>query len=223
MKASLFTYDNSMTTNPESHVPFWPTTLDYALPWLCQNWQCPKRAFPGLWEIPINQFLKYRTDAISKDQFSAKSSMISSLLNVNDTFDDLLNIFETNFKRAYSTNKAPYILTLNAEYFAFQGSSGDDENLPYEVLSQFLREILIKPDVWIVTMQQLIEWMKNPTAVDSLLNFRPFSCSGPNQNDNISCGLVNKCFYTLENSTTKVERSFTTCSSCPNKYPWLNF
>lgn len=53
-----FVYDSSMLA-PFSNVPVWPYTLDYRPPHNCVGLEqlCPTRAYPGVWELPINQLL----------------------------------------------------------------------------------------------------------------------------------------------------------------------
>lgn len=53
-----FVYDSSMLA-PFSGSPVWPYTLDYRAPHDCVGTEqlCPTRAYPGLWELPLNQLL----------------------------------------------------------------------------------------------------------------------------------------------------------------------
>ena len=53
-----FVYDSSMVA-PFSNLPVWPYTLDYRPPHSCivRQQLCPTRAYPGVWELPINQLL----------------------------------------------------------------------------------------------------------------------------------------------------------------------
>lgn len=48
-----FLYDNTMSV---SDGPYWPQTLAYNTAWKCSSSNCPKRAHPNVWEIPINRF-----------------------------------------------------------------------------------------------------------------------------------------------------------------------
>ena len=40
----------------------------------------------------------------------------------------------------------------------------------------FLDTISAMDDVWVVTAWQTIQWMRNPTDLDNILNFKPFQC-----------------------------------------------
>lgn len=91
MEDAGFIYDNSMTTNSRvNEAPHWPMTLDFKLPWACQNYKCPVKAHPGLWEVPINQYFhekkrdKKSSDSLSSDDDYLRSSMISGALMGSD-------------------------------------------------------------------------------------------------------------------------------------------
>lgn len=47
---SNFTYDSSMPVY-ENNPPYWPHTLDYAIPHECMITPCPTLSFPGLWQV----------------------------------------------------------------------------------------------------------------------------------------------------------------------------
>lgn len=53
-----FVYDSSILA-PFSNLPVWPYTLDHRPPHDCVESEqlCPTRAYPGLWELPLNQLL----------------------------------------------------------------------------------------------------------------------------------------------------------------------
>lgn len=218
MQNYQFTYDNSMTTNPGiEQTPFWPQTLDYKIPWECQNIQCPQSSFPGIWEIPINQFFGFFSNDISHYK---RASMVSAAMASNETHESALNLLRRNFKRAHHSNKAPYVLTLTADFFTIV----DELNME-KVLEQFIQEILQKSDVWIVTMKQLLEWMKHPTPVHQLSEFQPFQCANTASSTSTTfsppCQTANKCYYRVH-ALSGGEHLFTSCRPCPPEFPWLN-
>ena len=43
-------------------------------------------------------------------------------------------------------------------------------------LKAFIQNMLIKNDVYFVTMSQAIAWMKDPTPLDKIKTFKPWSC-----------------------------------------------
>lgn len=53
-----FVYDSSIVV-PFLNTPIWPYTLDYKIPYACagSDQLCPTRVYPGIWELPLNQFV----------------------------------------------------------------------------------------------------------------------------------------------------------------------
>uniref|UniRef100_A0A914XZ44 EGF-like domain-containing protein n=1 Tax=Panagrolaimus superbus TaxID=310955 RepID=A0A914XZ44_9BILA len=91
MQRSGFLYDNSISANPgKENEPYWPQTLDHKLSWSCQEDNCPKRSFPGIWEVPMNQF--YGT-YLSQIQTYKRSSMLRAAVELNSTVEELLHLF----------------------------------------------------------------------------------------------------------------------------------
>lgn len=82
------------------------------------------------------------------------------------------------------------------------------------------------PDVWFVTNQQLLQWMKNPVKASELGKQDYMRCEQPviakeicnglddDNNQNVDDGLLNSCNF----GTT----TFNTCFNCPNTAPTLD-
>lgn len=77
------------------------------------------------------------------------------------------NIFWSNFEQIYRAQNA---VSNNTALFRF--------TTPHhkEGFELFLDTISAMDDVWVVTAWQTIQWMRNPTDLDSILNFKPFQC-----------------------------------------------
>ena len=43
----------------------------------------------------------------------------------------------------------------------------------------FLIKLTTMGDVWIVTVSQGLEWIKNPTTLDKIKDFKPWKCDTP--------------------------------------------
>jgi len=43
-------------------------------------------------------------------------------------------------------------------------------------LKAFIQNMLTKNDVYFVSMSQAVEWMKNPTTLDKIKDFKPWGC-----------------------------------------------
>ena len=70
---------------------------------------------------------------------------------------DLYTTFTTNFDQAYNGNRAPFPIYLHAPWFTPEHSAS---------LAKFMDYALSKPDVYFVTMKELINWMKNPVNAE---------------------------------------------------------
>ncbi|CAI5455554.1 unnamed protein product [Caenorhabditis angaria] len=217
MVGAEFLYDNSMSTNPGIHgEPFWPQTLDYQVSWECWDASCPKSSFPGIWTVPLNQF--YGSYMPQIDSFR-RSSMIRAAVGLNDTVDTLEEIIMRNFERSYTTNRAPYILSLNADFLQLGG-----KNKGMIALKKFLNKITHNKDVYIVTIKQLIEWMKRPVPISQMAKSKavgcPISLQFSRNPSTLACDKPNKCLYSTPNLPSQ-EHQFLTCLPCPIMYPWL--
>lgn len=89
-----FVWDSSISTK-ETDFPIWPYTLDYRIPHECKIKSCPKKAYPGFWEIPTN--LHYVEDQ-SGGACSYMDQCIFSFFDDNDVFrwlkEDFLRFYE---------------------------------------------------------------------------------------------------------------------------------
>ncbi|KAE9412779.1 hypothetical protein Angca_006280, partial [Angiostrongylus cantonensis] len=214
MIQASFHYDNSMSVDPGTNTePFWPQTMDHSVPWDCYDAQCPTRSFPGLWEMPMNQFYGSYLPEIDSFRRSTKYAFKTRLFQTNMLF--------SNFERSYLTNRAPYVLSLNADLLQLNG-----KNTGMEALQRFLEEVLYKKDVYVVTMRQLLHWMRNPVTLTRVSQADSLKCeqSASSHYPSISktpCIKSNKCMYQTPGLPSQ-EHEFLTCSSCPNQYPWFD-
>lgn len=147
-----FLYDNSISANPGLEgEAFWPQTLDYKLSFACTDKNCPMgyvfpdyeeplSSFPGIWEVPLNQFYGSYMRQIDSHR---RSSMIRAAVDLNATIPELVSprvtlqfsankplncvdVFQvdmlvSNFERSYHSNRAPFVLTLNADFLQLNG------------------------------------------------------------------------------------------------------
>ncbi|KAI6211169.1 hypothetical protein M3Y96_00405400 [Aphelenchoides besseyi] len=205
-KNAGFIYDNTINADPDVNgAPFWPHTLDFAVPYRCENDYCPGVSVPGFWVIPNNVYH-------GSTEF-LRSSMLQGILTGNETTDHVLYYMFRNFNRAYSQNRAPYVLNLNAEFLQSHGGIG------MRALENFLGLMRQYRDVYFMTLRELIEWMKNPQSVDQLAQRSGCQVHMYAPPSSRVCTQPNKCIYQTPTLGSK-EHQFLSCNTCPMIYPW---
>lgn len=79
----------------------------------------------------------------------------------------------------------------------------------------FLRKLTTMGDVWIVTVSQGLEWIKNPTTLDKIEDFKPWKCDTPAPPP-CPASQCKECYY------AERQRLISTCApACPPHYPWV--
>ncbi|OXU32100.1 hypothetical protein TSAR_002941, partial [Trichomalopsis sarcophagae] len=197
-----FVYDSSIVA-PPSNPPIWPYTLDYQPPYGCTavGQLCPTRSYQGIWEIPINPLFV-------EDQHCQTLETCSINLNEDEIYGALMN----NFKMHYSSNRAPLGLHFQTSWLQTPSN--------YLALSKFIDDVLRLPDVYFVSNQQVLEWMRNPTSLDHIRAFKPWHCFDKKFDTyEIVCDVPNTC--KLPSRILKTHRYLHTCYDCPKQYPWL--
>lgn len=92
-----------------------------------------------------------------------------------------------------------------------------------EALQEFLEELEQLDDVWLVTVSDVIRWMKNPVTKDQADSF--FDCDFTNREaaciGSLLCEYMN--ITHMPNSEDHPgDRFLHTCADkCPDVYPWL--
>ncbi|OWF48393.1 hypothetical protein KP79_PYT14751 [Mizuhopecten yessoensis] len=159
-----YLYDSTLTA-PREHTgdKIWPFTLDYGWKESCVIPDCPKSAYPGLWEVPNTPIIDYRNQYIC----NYVDGCMFSPPTANDTFNFLWN----NFKSHYQTNKAPFGIHLRHIWFSHPFFT---KNL--EGLRMFVDKLSTMNDVYILSIQNIIEWMKKPTSLQNLHVSSPWNC-----------------------------------------------
>ena len=105
------------------------------------------------------------------------------------TTDEVYNLLNSNFEKHYLGNRAPFGLYLHAAWLLDTNHLNgykkysilkicpcvkNKQNLP--LISRFLDGLTVKDDVFIVSVSQLLEWVKSPTPLSSIENFVPWQC-----------------------------------------------
>ncbi|XP_017461566.1 PREDICTED: uncharacterized protein LOC108354898 [Rhagoletis zephyria] len=197
-----FVYDASMVA-PFSNPPLWPYTLDYKMPHSCTgiNQNCPSRSYPGIWEMVMNQM---EVGDFTCGMVDSCPSQLSG--------DDVYRMLTHNFKRHFLSNRAPFGLYFHATWF---------KNNDYlQAFTRFVDDLQKLPDVYFVTNQQAIQWMRQPVLSTQLHTFEPWGCK-PRQLDarEIVCNIPNTC--KVRSRVLQQDRYLYTCNECPTQYPWI--
>jgi len=196
-----FVWDSSISTK-ETDFPIWPYTLDYRIPHECKIKSCPKKAYPGFWEIPTN--LHYVEDQ-SGGACSYMDQCIFSFFDDNDVFRWL----KEDFLRFYESNRAPYTLPFHTNWFthAHQVSG----------LKKFIHWTLEQPQVYYLTATEVLIWMTEP-SIDVLQQLTT-QCNDLGRP--VACKRGNTCELKHEVDGVSEFRYMTTCNECPEEYPWV--
>lgn len=76
----------------------------------------------------------------------------------SDDSDDIVSFLQENFDHHYQTNRAPFQINFHVNWFTAKNK--------VKALSKFIENLLSKyNDVYFVTFQQLVNWLRNPTAI----------------------------------------------------------
>lgn len=196
-------YDSSLAV-PPSDVPVWPYTLDFGIPHKCLADNCPSRSFPGIWEFPLNTF---ETD----DGTGGSCVLLDQCVFPDDPeviFDFLLH----NFQAHYESNRAPFLLNLHVNWVT------DDSKLT--ALDVFIDHVLENyPGTWFVTMQQALQWMRNPVQSTLTPSFDAWKCP---RNRQPGCSIPRTCAVKMGEGLKSEVRYMQVCGKCPVRYPWLD-
>lgn len=80
-------------------------------PYLGRPMKCPTKAFPGLWEIPINPLWNEFNTCHHADQCVFPSA------SDDDDTEAIVDFLKENFDRHYNTNRAPFQLNFHVTWF----------------------------------------------------------------------------------------------------------
>ncbi|KAI9190585.1 uncharacterized protein BJ171DRAFT_563758 [Polychytrium aggregatum] len=211
-----FLYDSSMVV--EANTPIWPYTLDFGPAIGCVTGSCTGNfSFPGLWSIPMPN-LNNPDDTIntSMDPLATATAPLTS--------DGILAMLKFNFLKHYNGQRTPMGLFLHATPAL--------PTIEPQRLTAYMQFISwtqsTYPDVYWVTNQQLLAWMRNPTDTQGSLTNPALGCTiaardpsnaevcdgVDNKGDgNIDIGLTESCSYMDQNAY------FSSCFGCPSKAP----
>lgn len=130
------------------------------------------------------------------------------ILRMNMTSDDSMRRSFTrrsNFEVFYNGNRAPFPVFLHEAWLKDAHRK--------EGYLRFVDWLLQKRDVHIVTINEVVEFMKNP---QELTSYKQHRCTTTKAQT--TC-VANSCVY--DDTPLNGQRIMHTCSKCPPKYPWV--
>ncbi|XP_062597797.1 uncharacterized protein LOC134259213 [Saccostrea cucullata] len=160
-----YSYDATLTISKSKQTdraPL-PFTLDYGWPYDCKIKPCPKSTHRGFWEVPVVSV----TDYLGKYE----CVYVDGCNNPPPDEDSAYKFLWENFNSYYRTNKAPFGINMHAAWFYVPDR--------LRAMDRFIQDLLKLDDVYIVSVKQVISWLKNPTPVEKLNSFEPWTCSNP--------------------------------------------
>lgn len=196
-------YDSSVNAIPTD--AYWPYTLDNGVANDCWNGICAQPIVsPGLWEIPMHAI----TDS---DQPTAK--VISMDPQLEGTGEVVGGWLKNNFNRHYNGNRQPFGIYLHPVHV---GQS-------VQMFNDFFKWAAAQPDVWFVTNQQLLEWMKNPVPASQLAAQDYMKCNIPAVGKEICNGMDDTKAGAIDSKVLETcnfpSGAWSTCYGCPKTIP----
>lgn len=158
-------YDSSLTLadiSDRSNLP-WPYTLDFGWQERCQSSGCPVLTYPGFWEVPVVPLRDYRGRFIC----SYADGCIFNPTTSVETFSFL----QENFEKHYNGNRSPFGVSLRFNWFSHHFYHHNVQGL-----KMFIDYLLTREDVYVLSVDKVLSWVRQPTPVQLLRYFRPWSC-----------------------------------------------
>ncbi|KAG5717983.1 hypothetical protein E4T56_gene1729 [Termitomyces sp. T112] len=224
LAAASFTYDSSSAasvpvTDPNTDA-YWPYTLDYGMANNClSNTDTCKGEpkLPGLWEIPMYAFFDSR-GVNGPHLMDPWLDAADGSTKVNNTAT--LEYMKATFTDHYNNNRQPIGLYTHPIHLSktYPGVSPDHKMI--DMINAFLDWAQQQQNVWIVSNEQLLAWVRNPVPISQLDTVSALKCSTPQvdasqkicngmpQNEG---GLLSHCQFS--------DFPFYTCYGCPKQEP----
>ncbi|XP_076326528.1 chitin deacetylase 8-like [Tachypleus tridentatus] len=206
-----FKWDSSMPTRRysgnENVLKLYPYTMDYGYKQDCVIPPCPSEKYNGFWIVPM--VMQY-TDMELEDgsTIEVPCSMLDACSPQPETKEETLTFLKTNFNFHYNSNRAPLPLFLHETWLK-------NENRKQGYL-EFVDWALTKDDVFMVTISEMLDYFKDPKPLSSYTQKKCVKTPTPNK-----CNSKSVCQYNKEDTPFEGPRIMSTCTPCPEVYPWL--
>lgn len=157
-------YDSTLLAGPMSlnENSTWPFTLDKPLQFPCGIPPCPQQRYQGFWEVPIIRLL---------DANGLVCSFAHRCIYPPNNEQETCDFLWKNFEHHYRTNRAPFMVNLEANWF-------NEKEFALKAMKKFIAALLSRKDVYIVSAWQVVQWMQDPTPMGRegkmMENFEPW-------------------------------------------------
>lgn len=170
----------------------WPYTLDNGSPGgdVVASWGLKPQIgqHPALWELPVyaaivppdDKAADYGLDYSLRDKMNAKFSWFDVNAGKVSSFDynlfflfelsknEVLAIMKYTLDLRLQGNRAPMTFGLHSDYYVNGWDTAAHTAAERrEVIEEFVQYALSKPEVRIVSQQQVIDWMRKPTELNA--------------------------------------------------------
>ncbi|KAH8120052.1 hypothetical protein DFH11DRAFT_1499913 [Phellopilus nigrolimitatus] len=224
LAAAGFTYDSSSAAstpvNETGTDAYWPYTLDNGMANNClsSNGMCkgePK--LPGFWEIPMYAFFDELGVAgphlmdpwLDNPNGGSKPDDAATLAYMKDTFT-----------AHYNGNRQPIGLYTHPIHLAKSYPGNAVSQSTINMINAFLDWAQEQQNVWIVSNEQLLAWVRNPVPVSQLGSIDALRCSSPSVDSSLQI-----CNGIPQNENGQLDHCafpdfpFYTCYGCPQTTP----
>lgn len=152
-----FTYSRSHLDVPKP----WPFTMDLGWQYRCGVPPCPTRArVSNFWAVPVVSLMDH------ENQYPCSFVDGCAIRATNE--DEAFKFLMDNFMSYYNTTRTPFGLNMHAAWFYTR------YNL--KAMLRFLDALAQMDDVYVVTVKQMLDWMKHPTPVSDLHTLASWGC-----------------------------------------------
>jgi len=219
-----FTYDSSAAasvpvTDPQTDA-YWPYTLDngmanncLAVPGICKG----EPKLPGFWEIPMYAFFDNR-GAAGPHLMDPWLDNANGESKPNDTAT--LEYMKNTFNAHYNGNRQPIGLYTHPIHLSTTYPGVDASNSTINMINAFLDWAQQQQNVWIVSNEQLLDWVRHPVDVTQLGSVNSLKCSTPQVDSSLKiCNGIPQNEAGLTTRCTFSDFTFSTCYGCPTGAP----
>jgi len=176
-----FHYDSSLLFKRSSgNSPLWPFTFNYKFDTQsCINCadQDVAKSIDALWEFPLHEWV-HPNATVACRTLSDSSCLPNHHPTVNILYEHLIH----NFNLHYATNRAPFIIELDLLWLQ------DKKQQRLEAIVRFIERLLTFDDIYFVSIEQALEWLKYPRPLEATKEFWAFSnCDDIHYEYDIEC------------------------------------